>query len=213
MAISEHCQMLNQHSDHICIEADFATPGDDEKIAMRVTEGEEYPLGLGENLFYTLLDNPGDCTKAYIKDNTIQLPVARVVDFNQICLLERQILSSIDPKSLHTPPHPIVMTYFEQHKESGRSWKSPSFYTHHKGYRMYLQVYANGHGEGKDTHISVFTSLMCGEFDSQLKWPFRGTIIIQLVNQLEDNEHHTATIFYGERASVACSSRLTGSRG
>ena len=208
-----YIQILNQHSDHICIEADFATPGHDEKIAMRVTEGEEYRLGLGENLFYTLLDNPGDSTKSYIKDNTIQLQVARVVDFIQVRLLERQILSSINPKSLHTPPHQIVMNYFEQYKESGRSWKSPSFYTHHKGYKMYLQVYANGCGRGKNTHISLFTSLMCGEFDSQLKWPFQGTIIIQLVNQLEDNEHHTAIIFYGERASVACSSRLTGSHG
>ena len=36
------------------------------------------------------------------------------------------------------------------------------------------------------THVSVFTCLMRGEFDSHLKWPFRGDITIQLLNQLED---------------------------
>ena len=50
---------------------------------------------------------------------------------------------------------------------------------------------ANGEGDGEGTHITVGTCLMRGEFDSQLKWPFRGTVTIQLVNQLEDKEHHT----------------------
>ena len=77
---------------------------------------------------------------------------------------------------------------------------------------MCLQVYANGHCDGKDTHISVFTRLMCGEFDSQLKWPFRGVITIQLVNNLEDKKHHTVGIHYA-RISSASSSRLTGTRG
>ena len=40
---------------------------------------------------------------------------------------------------------------------------------------------------------------MRGEFDSDLKWPFRGDITIQLLNQLEDKEHHTWTIPYTDK--------------
>ena len=205
-----YIQILNQNSDknHICIEVDCSSHGDKD-VAMRVTEGEKSLLGLGEELPYTLLDTPEDCTKAYIKDNTIQFKVAEVVDFVRVRLLERQILCS---KSFQLPPHQIVMTHFEQHKESGHSWISPSFYTHHEGYKMCLQVYANGYSEGKDTHISVFTNLMCGEFDCQLKWPLRGIITIQLVNQLEDKNHHTVGFRYAGISNDS-SSRLTGTRG
>ena len=60
------------------------------------------------------------------------------------------------------------------------------------------RVYANGEGAGAGTHVSVFTYLMHGEFDSHLKWPFRGTITIQLVNQLEVKEHHTNPNHYSD---------------
>ena len=56
---------------------------------------------------------------------------------------------------------------------------------------MCLGVDTYGIGIGKGTHVSVFTCLMCGNFDSHLKWPFRGNVTIQLVNQLEDKKHHT----------------------
>ena len=68
---------------------------------------------------------------------------------------------------------------------------------------MCLNVDANGYGDGKDTHVSVFTFLMRGEFDSHLKWPFRGTITIQLVNQLEDKEHHTCPYDYNDKTPDA----------
>ena len=55
---------------------------------------------------------------------------------------------------------------------------------------------ANGEGDGEGTHITVGTCLMRGEFDSHLKWPFRGTVTFQLVNQLEDKEHHTGSNAY-----------------
>ena len=54
---------------------------------------------------------------------------------------------------------------------------------------MCLRVDTYGVGIGKDIHVSVFTCLMRGNFDSHLKWPFRGNVTIQLVNQLEDKKH------------------------
>ena len=94
-------------------------------------------------------------------------------------------------------PVTIKVTGFEALKKKGSASCSRPFYTvRPDGYKMCLKVYANGCGAGRGTHVSVYTCLVHGEFDSRLKWPFRGTVTIQLVNQLEDKEHHTETICY-----------------
>ena len=53
---------------------------------------------------------------------------------------------------------------------------------------MCLRVDAND-GDGAGTHVSVHVCLMRGEHDDQLKWPFQGVIVIQLLNQKKDQEH------------------------
>jgi TNF receptor-associated factor 4 len=70
-------------------------------------------------------------------------------------------------------------------------WFSPHFYTHPNGYKMCLGVVANGIDRDKGTHISVFVHMMQGEFDDDLKWPFRGKFTINMVNQEEDKNHVT----------------------
>ena len=54
---------------------------------------------------------------------------------------------------------------------------------------MCLKVHANGVKEGAGTHVSMSVSLMRGEHDDKLTWPFRGDITIQLVNQNSDEDH------------------------
>ena len=78
------------------------------------------------------------------------------------------------------PPVSIVMDDFGQCKRNDVDWYSPPFYSHVRGYKMCLNVCANGHGDGEGTHVSVFVCLMMGEFDDDLKWPFSGTFTIQL---------------------------------
>ena len=95
-----------------------------------------------------------------------------------------------------TVPVTIIMAGFNELKKTTTRWHSRPFYTGMEGYKMCLEVEANGSGDGKGTHVSVFTCLMRGELNSHLKWPFRGTVTIQLVNQLEDNEHCTNTFVY-----------------
>ena len=53
---------------------------------------------------------------------------------------------------------------------------------------MCLNIDANGWGSGEGTHVSVFVYMMKGEFDSHLKWPFKGMITVELVNQKEGGE-------------------------
>lgn len=68
---------------------------------------------------------------------------------------------------------------------------SPPLYSGPGGYRLCIKVYTNGFGDGKGTHIAVFSYLMCGDNDDHLPWPFTGTVDIELLNQLNDNLHHT----------------------
>ena len=94
------------------------------------------------------------------------------------------------------PPVDIVMDGFEKHKKSNDAWYSPPFYTHLGGYRMCLRVDANGYGDGKGTHVSVFVYLTRGEFDDLLKWPFRGDVTIQL--KKNDPPHHQMIILLND---------------
>ena len=93
----------------------------------------------------------------------------------------------------HIVPVTIKMPGFNECKKNDTIWYSRPFYTVMGGYKMCLSVYANGDGAGKGTHVSVFTRLMHGEFDSHLRWPFRGTVTVQLVNQWKDKKHITVT--------------------
>ena len=104
-------------------------------------------------------------------------------------------------------PVTIKMASFDKLKKKDTKWYSCPFYTGMGGYKMCLRVVANGNAAG--THVSVFTYLMRGEFDSHLKWPFRGTVTIQLVNQLEDKEHCTGTITYTDTTPDRCAARVT----
>ena len=74
---------------------------------------------------------------------------------------------------------------------------------------MCLSVMVNGINEGYGTHISVYNYVVRGEFDSQLKWPFRGTFTIQLVNQLKDEGHHTRTISYADMTPDMSAAQVT----
>jgi len=88
----------------------------------------------------------------------------------------------------------IKMTKFAEMKRGNIQWYSLPFYTHQRGYKMCLSVCANGWGPGKDRYVSVYAYLMRGEFDDHLKWPFRGHVVIQLCNQLQDMHHHRDTM-------------------
>ena len=108
------------------------------------------------------------------------------------------------------PPPDIVMTDFEKHKKPGDRWFSPAFYSHIGGYKMCLGVYANGCSKGEATHVSVSIYLMQGEYDRQLKWPFRGDITIQLLNQSRDEGHREKTFSFDDKVGDDVAGRVVG---
>ena len=55
--------------------------------------------------------------------------------------------------------------------------------------------------------LSVY--LMRGEHDNRLAWPFRGDIIIQLVNQINDQNHMQVTLKFSNKSLISSCSRVT----
>ena len=94
----------------------------------------------------------------------------------------------------------LKFTSYEQHKASNDEVYSPPFYTSRGGYKMCLEVDANGYSRGRGTHISIYLYLMRGENDDRLPWPFSGNITVELLNQLEDKNHHSKTVSLSNNA-------------
>ena len=116
-------------------------------------------------------------------------------------------------KSTSTLPRTIRLTNYQKHKsDKDQFYYSPPFYTSYTGYKMCLGVDANGHGDGEGTHVSVYAHLMKGDSDESLSWPFTGTVTFELLNQLEDKNHHKKTFTFP--ADDAASQRVVdGERG
>ena len=82
---------------------------------------------------------------------------------------------------------------YRQKKEGNESILQ-SFHTRRNGYKMQVKVYANGRDNAIGTHVSVYGCLLEGIYDRKLEWPFTGEVRITMLNQLEDENHHTKTI-------------------
>ena len=113
------------------------------------------------------------------------------------------------------PPWVIKMEGFQQKKGKNVVWFSDPVYSHFGGYKMCLKVYANRGVYGQGTHVSVYIYLMQGDNDINLKWPFKGTIKVSLLNQLEDGQHHTKEPWsLSDDVPKECNRRVTeGERG
>ena len=110
-------------------------------------------------------------------------------------------------KSIPLVPPVLIMSNFQQHKRKKVIWLSPHIYTHYKGYKVCLREDASGHGN--DGHISVFLHFMKGEFDESLKWPFRGTIHLQVLDQVDGSNNIKHAFYYNDRVHDSAYSRVT----
>ena len=140
-------------------------------------------------------------TKNKLANTSVQLDTA----LKQINSLEVLVNTHLYPIQLdnmvrtfkHVCPVTIKMTEYKEKKENAIQWYSDPFYTHKKGYKMYLRVDAAGYDNGKGTHLSVFLYLMKGPHDDELTWPLKGVVFeIKLLNQISDSEHHSITLPY-----------------
>ena len=117
--------------------------------------------------------------KAHEKDHEHHLSLAT----NKITELSYQVLQVT-----------FMVPKYNHKRRNNCKHDSEHFFT--SGYKMCLLVYANGYGDGEGTYFSVYLKILHGPHDDQLDWPLKGTFIIELLNQLEDNNHHGKTIDY-----------------
>ena len=92
----------------------------------------------------------------------------------------------------------ITLTQFSKMRDSGGKMTSEPFCTHHHGYKLTLCV-----KKGSFTDISraytysligiLYLCRMRGEYDSQLCWPVKIKVHIQLLNQAGDHHHREET--------------------
>lgn len=91
-----------------------------------------------------------------------------------------------------------VMEY-KKKKENNEVYRSPSFYTTTNGYHLSVLLYPNGEGKGQGTHVSVYAELKEGRNDNKLNWPFRGSVVMELLNQLADQNHQSKVANFSEQ--------------
>ncbi len=89
-------------------------------------------------------------------------------------------------------PMTFKITDYTSRIENNGYFESPSFYSHPGGYHMYVDVYLNTgdyYDEEDRYDLGLYISLLRGDFDDQLTWPFVGKARIRLLNQGEDRYH------------------------
>ena len=209
-------QLLNQLEDgnHHTYTFNF-NETTDPTVINRVTSGERAGSAWGTSIFlpHTQLDlnTKGNCR--YLKDDQLKFRISKATnlvltsDIHRRCLKLESFAGAIEPQVAMAPIE-FTLSDFEQLKNQDSLWISPAFYTHQRGYRMCLLVLPYGFGDGRRTHVSIFTCLMRGPFDCGLKWPFRGDVTIQIVDQAGE-KHHRKVVPYNNDTPDIYATRVT----
>ena len=112
-------------------------------------------------------------------------------------------IAKLAPRPVFTPPPDVAMNEYERRRMEEEDWFSLAFYTHVGGYKMCLNIDPNGRHGKKGTHVGVGVYMIKGEFDSHLKWPFKGEIIVELVNQKEGGVNYEGKPIYATLSEEA----------
>ena len=153
----------------------------------------------------SLLYDP-DTNTEYLQDDCLRLRVVDVTVYSTTLISKTPIWQ--DPHTATQSVCEFTLTEFTKRKQFNNEYFSPPFYSHPHGYNLCLRVYANGHGNGKGTHISLSTSLMKGDYDDSLQWPFECDIIVELVNWKQDNHHYRGDAICYNKDLTSCSGRV-----
>ena len=178
-------ELLNQRDDkgHHSITLNLNRYSDDDGACTSRVVDKETARGYGPSLFISHAD-----LTEYLQDDCLRLRVSNTVVYSTALLRKTPCWQ----KSLNQSVCEFTLTEFSTCKQFNNNYYSPPFYTHEiLGYKMCLNVFANGNRAGEGTHVSIYATLMRGEYDRSLLWPFIGDITIKLLNWREDKRHHT----------------------
>ena len=97
------------------------------------------------------------------------------------------------PTCCPLPPWVCKIGEFQERMDTGKLYYT-TVYSHFGGYKWSLLMGASGFKD-LDDHVVVYVSMVEGDNDNNLKWPFKGTIKVSLLNQLEDGQHLTKEVW------------------
>ena len=140
----------------------------------------------------------------------VAMPTSRAVVVESSLKWCDKLVTMVMMSRSHHQECPVVfkMLEFNKHKVDNIKWNSYSFYTHDKGYKMCVKVYAAGIGDGENTHLSVFLVLMKGPNDHELALPMKVKFEMKLLNQISDSEHYTESVTYDENTASDSGDRV-----
>ena len=90
---------------------------------------------------------------------------------------------------LGVPPYEITLTDYQVIKDQPSSYSSPPMYTHSGGYKFDVTIWPCGWESGRGTHVSVTIDSI--EQDTELAYPAKFIITLELLNQHRDGNHYT----------------------
>ena len=176
----------NHHSN--VIHFNFYDP--DGKCSSRLTDRETAP-GVGIFRFISLTDLVSTTNTEYLRDDYLKLRVSVAVYSTPLLPLTP---AWQDPLISTQSGAQFTISEYSKRKQFDNYYFSPPFTTSPQGYTLCLDVDTNGYDSGKGSHLSIYAYIMKGQHDDRLQWPFTGTIIIELLNWLEDKEHYKRTL-------------------
>ena len=56
------------------------------------------------------------------------------------------------------------------------------------GYKFQLVLWPNGLGKGKNTHVTLFISILKSDYDAMLPWPFHKKVTFTLIDQQQEEK-------------------------
>lgn len=86
--------------------------------------------------------------------------------------------------------------FLEAKRGGNNKIASSPFYTATYGYKLKLSINPNGQGLGENTYLSVCLTVMKGEYDAVLPWPFHKKVIFTLIDQQENPDRQKHIVKY-----------------
>ena len=166
----------------------------------RVTNGIPVKAGLANKV--------GEGKALFIGQDKLQTNTSDFLEEDSIIVCIKKVIihssPSIEPSTSSESLSVIqkfVIENFSKRKQSNEECISEPFYSHENGYKLSLLVYPNGRDKWKNKYVSLFVHLMKGENDNSgnLTFPFRGDILVQIVNQKEDKNHAERLVEFNKK--------------
>ena len=157
----------------------------DGKHSYCVTD-KETAIGRGKPQFISHTDLAPTTNTEYLRDDYFKLRVSVAVYSTPLLHLTSAWQDSLSTTQSGAQ---FTISEYSKRKQFNNDYYSPPFTTSPQGYRLCLRVGASGYGSGNGSHLSIYALIMKGQHDDRLQWPFTGTIIIELLNWLEDKGH------------------------